>query len=180
MDSDLRRLLSAGQPSDDHVMARLDEYWRDPQAPPVQGLLPVAYAVVRDELGRVLLVRRADNGNWELPGGRIDVGESASQAAVREVAEEAGVSIEITGLAGVYSIPDHIVVYLAEGARQQLAVCFHARPRRPEDRDVRPDHEETSEAGWWELADLDGLPVHPAVRRRLHDATTRPERPHFD
>ncbi|MFZ2119232.1 MAG: NUDIX domain-containing protein, partial [Pseudonocardiaceae bacterium] len=42
-------------------------------------------------LGRVLLVRRADDGYWELPGGRVEVGESASAAVVREVAEEAGV-----------------------------------------------------------------------------------------
>lgn len=161
-------------------MARLDEYWRDPDAPPVQGLLPAAYAVVRDGRSRVLLVRRADNGNWELPGGRIDVGESASEAAVREVAEEAGISIEITGLAGVYSSPDHIVVYLGEGARQQIAVCFHASPRGPEGHNVRPDNEETSAASWWELTELNDLPMHPAVRGRLHDATTRPERPHFD
>ena len=94
----------------------------------VLGILPASFAVVRDDTGRVLLVQRADDELWELPGGRIEIGESASAAAVREVAEEAGVDIELTGLSGVYSEPGHVLVY-ADGARQQLAVCFHAVAR---------------------------------------------------
>lgn len=43
-----------------------------------RGLLPAAFAIVRNGPGRVLLVRRADDGYWELPGGRIEVGESAA------------------------------------------------------------------------------------------------------
>jgi hypothetical protein len=35
----------------------------------------------------ILLVRRIDDGNWELPGGRIEVGEIAPQAVIREIAE---------------------------------------------------------------------------------------------
>ena len=146
----------------------------------MQGLLPVAYAVVRDERDRVLLVRRADDGNWELPGGRIDIGESASDAAVREVSEEAGVAIDIIGLAGVYTSPDHVVVYRDEGALQQIAVCFHAAPQVSQDQNLRPDNQETSDAAWYHLTDVDELAMHPAVRRRLDDAVTRPERLHFD
>ena len=142
-----------------------------------------AGGVVAREAGgerRYLLVRASRDPGWVLPKGHIERGETPEQAAVREVAEEAGISIEITGLAGVYSSPDHIVVYLGEGARQQIAVCFHASPRGPEGHNVRPDNEETSAASWWELTELNDLPMHPAVRGRLHDATTRPERPHFD
>ena len=40
-------------------------------------LLPAAFAAVRNDAGQVLLVRRIDDGNWELPGGRIEVGETA-------------------------------------------------------------------------------------------------------
>jgi 8-oxo-dGTP pyrophosphatase MutT (NUDIX family) len=162
-------------------VARLDEYYRDPHPPPVQGLLPVAYAVVRDRSdGRVLLVRRADDGNWELPGGRVDVGESAAAAAVREVAEEAGIAVELTGLVGVFSDPSHIVVYVQEGARQQLAVCFHAVPRQRDDTTARPDHDETIAATWFDPADTAALAMHPAVRERLTHALDHPGRPHFD
>ena len=59
----------------------------------------------------VLMVRRADDGSWELPGGRIQVSESASAARVRGVGEQTGVTITITGLAGVYSDPTHMLAY---------------------------------------------------------------------
>ena len=161
-------------------MARLQEYYRDPRAPAVRGILPASFAVVRDDTGRVLLVQRADDELWELPGGRIEIGESASAAAVREVAEEAGVDIELTGLAGVYSEPGHVLVY-ADGARQQLAVCFHAVPRDGQPRDAaRPDEAETVAAGWFDPDQAAALAMHPAVRRRLRNALTHPTRAHFD
>ena len=119
-------------------MARIDEYFHDPHPPPVQGLVVVVYAIARDRSGRVLLVRRADDGNWELPGGRVEVGETMSAAVRREVFEEAGITIALTGVSGIYSDPAHIVVYPVEGARQQVAVCLHARPVRPGER-PRPD-----------------------------------------
>src|SRR5207248_11651538 len=91
-------------------MART-EYYHDVAAPSARELLPAAFAEVRNGAGRVLLVRRADDGYWELPGGRVEVGESASAAVVREVAEETGVAIPVTGLAGVYSDPGHVLAY---------------------------------------------------------------------
>jgi 8-oxo-dGTP pyrophosphatase MutT (NUDIX family) len=168
----------------DRPVAREAEYYRDPDAPAAQGVLPAAYAVVRDDFGRVLLVRRADDLNWELPGGRIDVGESATQAVVREVGEEAGIAIDVTGLAGVYSDPTHVLVYRDEGVRQQLAVCFHAQPHltspgRPVP-DGRPDHVETIDVAWADPVHIHGLPMHPAVRRRLSDAISSPQQAHFD
>ena len=69
-------------------MVRLREYYQDPHAPRAHDVLPAAFAAVRNLAGEVLLVRRIDDGYWELPGGRIDVGESAAQAVIREVAEE--------------------------------------------------------------------------------------------
>jgi ADP-ribose pyrophosphatase YjhB (NUDIX family) len=105
------------------------EYYHDVVAPEARKVLPAAFAIVRNGygLGQVLLVRHADDGFWELPGGRVEVGESASAAVVREVAEEAGVAIKVTGLAGVYSDPGHVQAYPhGDGIYQRLAVCFHA------------------------------------------------------
>jgi 8-oxo-dGTP pyrophosphatase MutT (NUDIX family) len=50
-------------------------------------------ALVRDARGRVLLVRRADDGRWAMPGGWVDPGETPEQAVVREVAEETGLRV---------------------------------------------------------------------------------------
>lgn len=60
---------------------------------------PAAIAVVRRE-GRFLLVRRGqppDPGSWGFPGGKIEPGETAAEAAVRELAEETGVLAEAIG-----------------------------------------------------------------------------------
>jgi 8-oxo-dGTP pyrophosphatase MutT (NUDIX family) len=158
-------------------MARM-EYFHDVASPQARGLLPAAFAVVRNDVGRVLLVRRVDDGYWELPGGRVEVGESASAAVVREVAEEAGVAIKVTGLAGVYSDPGHVLAYPhGEGIYQQFAVCFHAiTPAR----DAQSDQDETSAAAWFEPEQATQLVMHPAMCQRLTDALAEPHRAHFD
>ena len=61
-------------------MVRLREYYQDPNPPLAHDVLPAAFAAVRNRAGELLLVRRIDDGNWELPGGRIEVGESAAAA----------------------------------------------------------------------------------------------------
>lgn len=54
----------------------------------------------------ILLIRRKNPPlGWALPGGFIDYGESAEQAAVREALEETGLRVQLTGLLGVYSDP---------------------------------------------------------------------------
>jgi NUDIX domain len=85
------------------------EYDHRPDAPAASCAAPCAFAAVRDITGRMLLVRRCDTGDWELPGGHVDPGESASDAAVRETAEESGITVEITGLAGIYTDPCHVI-----------------------------------------------------------------------
>ena len=158
-------------------MARM-EYYHDVAAPQANELLPAAFGVVRNGSGRVLLVRRADDGYWELPGGRVEVGESASAAVVREVAEEAGVTINVTGLAGVYSDPGHVLAYPeGRGTYQQVAICFHAVSA---DHHTQPDHDETTAAAWFEPDQTPQLAMHPAMRRRLTDALVKPQATHFD
>lgn len=61
--------------------------------------------IIRDRAGRILLERRSDCGWWGCIGGRVEPGESVEQAAVREVLEETGLAVRITGLVGLYSEP---------------------------------------------------------------------------
>lgn len=59
-------------------------------------------AAILDETGRLLLIQRLrqpEAGAWGLPGGKIDFGERAEDTARREIQEELGIEIEITGLA---------------------------------------------------------------------------------
>ncbi|WP_405779396.1 NUDIX hydrolase [Streptomyces sp. NBC_00859] len=61
----------------------------------------VAGVVVRDD-GRLLAIRRADNGTWELPGGVLELDESPEAGVQREVREETGIHVEVDELTGVY------------------------------------------------------------------------------
>jgi 8-oxo-dGTP pyrophosphatase MutT (NUDIX family) len=63
---------------------------------------PVSDAAVIDETGKILLIQRADNALWAMPGGALDVGETPAEGAVREVLEETGVACEPIALVGVY------------------------------------------------------------------------------
>jgi ADP-ribose pyrophosphatase YjhB (NUDIX family) len=63
---------------------------------------PCAEGAVIDAAGRILLIQRADNGKWALPGGGLEVGETGAQGALREVLEETGVHCAVTNLVGVF------------------------------------------------------------------------------
>nr|WP_187279013.1 NUDIX domain-containing protein [Streptomyces lavendulae] len=61
----------------------------------------VAGVVVRED-GRLLAIRRADNGTWELPGGILELNETPEAGVAREVLEETGIHVEVDELTGVY------------------------------------------------------------------------------
>ena len=79
--------------------------------------------VIPSEAG-VVLVRRGSGpfeGQWALPGGFVEVGETVKEAAVREAAEETGLAVEVSRLIGVYSDPDR------DPRGHNVSVAFLAR-----------------------------------------------------
>jgi ADP-ribose pyrophosphatase YjhB (NUDIX family) len=60
-------------------------------------------AVIRDQLGRILFQRRSDYGNWGLPGGGMNPGESVEETMKREILEETGLIVTQSELYAVYS-----------------------------------------------------------------------------
>lgn len=153
-------------------------YYHDPDAPRAAVVTPSVFVATRDGQGRLLLVRRCDSGRWELPGGRVDVGESVAGAAVRETAEETGVRVQVTGLVGLFTDPAHVVRSATGGeVRQQFVVCVHATAVRGK---PRPDLRETIDAAWFAPADVMSLQMEPAVGRWIHHALSGVAAPHLD
>jgi len=88
-----------------------------------QIFLNVAGIVVFDEHGRVLLQNRSkDEAQWGFPGGVMELGESAAEAAIREVREEIGLEVKIESLLGVYTKYFH--QYPNGDKAQPIAVAF--------------------------------------------------------
>ncbi|MGW0172102.1 NUDIX hydrolase [Streptomyces sp. NPDC003343] len=73
---------------------------REGQSTPLHSV-SVAGVVVRED-GRLLAIRRADNGTWELPGGVLELNETPEAGVAREVLEETGIHVEVDELTGVY------------------------------------------------------------------------------
>ena len=151
-------------------------YFHDPSAPAASLVVPSVFVAVRWLDESLLLVRRCDSGTWELPGGRVDVGETAVEAAVRETAEETGVRVHVTGFAGLFSDPGHVVRSPDGEVRQQFALLFRARSLGGV---PRGDLQETSEAAWVAPRDLPGLPMQPAARIWIDEALSVGDPPHL-
>jgi len=149
-------------------------YFHDPEAPAATVVTPSAFVAVRWHEGRLLLVRRCDSGAWELPGGRVDVGETAVEAAVRETAEEAGVHVVVTGLLGIFSDPGHVIRSSTGEVRQQFAVLFRGRAVGGA---PRGDRHETSEAAWVTVAELSRLAIPAPVRVWIAEALANDDAP---
>jgi 8-oxo-dGTP pyrophosphatase MutT (NUDIX family) len=151
-------------------------FFHDPGAPTATVVVPSVFVAARWVGGRLLLVRRCDSGTWELPGGRVDVGETAVDAAVRETAEEAGVRVLVTGIAGLFSDPRHVVRSPDGEVRQQFVVLFRARALGGI---PHGDLHETSEAAWVAPMELPRLPVEPAAQFWIDQALSVGDPPYL-
>jgi 8-oxo-dGTP diphosphatase len=90
-------------------------------------------AVVFDERGSVLLMKRRDHGNWEPPGGVLKTGESPPDAARRGALEETGVDNRVGPVTGVYTNIEEGVVTLAFRGEQAQRTSPHRMRPHPSD-----------------------------------------------
>ena len=145
-------------------MSRRIDYHDDPSAPKANSMVPSVNVVVVSEAGDVLMIRRSDNGNWAVPGGAIDLGESMVQAAVRETREETGIECEITGLVGIYTDPKHLILYTSNGeVRQEFSILLTAVAIGGQ---PTPSSEST-EVRWVPREDLASYQMDRSMRLRL-------------
>lgn len=128
----------------------------------------VAGAVIDDQ-GRVLAIRRADNGHWEPPGGVLELDERIEDGLVREIQEETGLTVKAERLTGVYK----------NIKRGIVALVFRCTPTEGT---TNADSDETRELAWLTAGEietrmdqayavrlLDALDPDHAVPVRTHD-----------
>jgi len=152
------------------------DYYDDPNAPKANSLVPSVNVVVTNDAHEILLIRRSDNDNWALPGGGIDIGESLTQAAVREVKEETGIDCEITGVVGIYTDPRHIVLYTSNGeARQEFSVVLTGRARAGR----ATTSNESSEVRWVPNSDFGVYRMDRSMRLRVRHYVERRGSPYI-
>jgi len=128
-------------------------------APPVVACVG---AVVRDDAGRLLLIRRGQEpsrGLWSLPGGRVEPGETHEQAVVREVREETGLDVHVGPQVGRIRIPAGAVVY--------DVIDFGCTPADPGARPVAGD--DADDVTWADATALGGLACTPRLLETLRE-----------
>ncbi|MDH5507072.1 MAG: NUDIX domain-containing protein [Anaerolineae bacterium] len=128
-------------------------------------------AVFDDNHERILLIHRADNAKWAVPGGYMEAGEDFTEACVREVFEETGLAVKVQHLIGVYTNP-HILLEYPDGNRWQLVILhFEAKMIGGE---LRPS-EESPEVRFCTPEEAATLAMRPIDRLRIADALANQE-----
>jgi ADP-ribose pyrophosphatase YjhB (NUDIX family) len=157
------------------VAKRID-YYDDPDAPAPNSLVPSVNVIVTNAADEILMIRRSDNGNWAVPGGAIDLGESIPQAAVRETLEETGITCEITGLVGTYSDPRHVILYTSNGeARQEFSLVLTGRAISGEP----TPSDESREVRWVPRDQITELSMDRSMRMRIEHYLAGTALPHI-
>lgn len=140
------------------------------------GIVVGVAGVVWNDAGQVLLIRRANPpraGQWSLPGGKVERGETLQDALRREIREETGLEIMILGLAGVAEIVDD--GGLGGSGRHYVLIDYGVRAVSG----IARAASDAKDATWFACSELEALPLWDETRRiiaesaRLHMGAAR-------
>jgi len=122
-------------------------------------------AAIFDDQKRILLTKRQDNGQWCLPSGGMEPGESVAEACEREVFEETGLSVRVKRFVGVYSHPDQLTVYSETDKFQIVVLHFEAEIVGGE----LGLSDETSDYGYFTMEEVEKLEMLGRHKERITD-----------
>jgi ADP-ribose pyrophosphatase YjhB (NUDIX family) len=131
-------------------------------------VLPGATALIRNEEGRILLVRRMDTKLWIFPGGLLELGESLAGTVIRETGEETGMRIEPLRIRGIFG--GHRVVYPQGDTLYPVSTWFECAIRSGS---PKPDSVEVDRADFFAPADFPEMV--PGVRARWDRLLASPD-----
>jgi len=122
-------------------------------------ILPGVIAVVRNDAGDVLAIRRTDFEMLDVPGGYCDLGETTTAAVIREVREETGLEVEPVHVMGVYS-ENMVYTYPNRDTVHGVGIAFECRVTGGT---LQADHDEVSEAAFMPVSRLLAQPGPPGM-----------------
>jgi len=163
--------MGYGRASTLSAVAKRIDYFDDPEAPRANSVKPSAAAFVVKH-GTVLMTCRSDNGNWTMPGGAHDPGESLTQTAVRETLEETGITVRPSGVVGIFTDPRHVIHYTSnDEVRQEFTVVYRADYVGGE----ATTSSETTQVEWFPLEQIADLQMDRSQRLRIEWARDHEE-----
>jgi ADP-ribose pyrophosphatase YjhB (NUDIX family) len=114
---------------------------------------------------KVLLTRRADNGQWCLPSGGVEPGESVSEACARETWEETGLMVQVERLTSIFSSADRLVIY-SDGSQFQFVILnFEVREISGK---IRLS-DETIDIGFYSTTEINTMDIFPHHKQFISD-----------
>ena len=119
-------------------------------------LVITARAIIRDQAGRLLLVRRRDNGAWVMPAGTMELDESILDCLTREVREETGLTVVSAVPMAIYSEPRFSFVTAYGDPYQPLSIVFVVDQWEGE---LLVETDETADARFFHLDELPDVPA---------------------
>jgi 8-oxo-dGTP pyrophosphatase MutT (NUDIX family) len=114
---------------------------------------------------KILLTRRADNGQWCLPSGGVEPGESVAEACIRETWEETGLKVQMERLTSVFSSPDRLVIY-SDGKRFQI-ITLNFEVSEIGGKIGLSD--ETTDIGFYSIPEIETMDILPHHRQFISD-----------
>ncbi|HEY4353696.1 MAG TPA: NUDIX domain-containing protein [Paraburkholderia sp.] len=139
-----------------------------PVVPVANSLKPAVAVAVFDATNRLLLVKRRDSGYWAMPGGTMELTDSLEGCARREVREETGIDIAMTGMIGTYTDPATIIAYSDGEVRREFSILLAASAAGGQ----LSHDDESTDVQWVELEKLARFPMVAAQARRVQDVLT--------
>lgn len=141
-----------------------NDYSHLPDMPKANSMRPAAaVAIIND--GKVLMLKRKDNKKWTLPGGTLELDESLTDCAIREIKEECGLDVIIKDIIGTYTDPDIRIEYSDGEVRREFTIVFYGI--------VQSDNviidDESSEYQWINLDNVKNLPMAESQKKRIAD-----------